>query len=164
MNCARAAIGITAGAFRLFHFGPHGVQVVGRRDYGEKQNKSAAQRSYEDERAPASSRTVQNSPLPPQEKGGQQQREPAEVKKKLHTKRPSLSEEAQPIKLVQLPQDNQDSIATASDLRTRRVLAPQGKSPLRALENHQGLRRLQPLAQNGFFLGYFGDRIGMHHI
>lgn len=51
MNCAGAMIGMPEGAFRFFHLGPHGVQVVGSRDHGKQQHENAAESASEDERA-----------------------------------------------------------------------------------------------------------------
>jgi hypothetical protein len=91
-------VGMVEGAFRLFHLGPHGVQVVGGRDYREQQNECAAESAEKDERTRrrASCRTSQNSrrsPSPPQQTGGQQQGEPTEIKKKLHTQYKALLED-----------------------------------------------------------------------
>jgi len=79
--------GIAKGAFRLFHLGAHGVQVVAGRDYRKQQNECAAESAKENElgRCRTSDGTSQSSPTPPQQPRGQQQREPTEVKKKLHT-------------------------------------------------------------------------------
>jgi len=73
----------------FFHLGPHGVQVVAGRDHREQQNECAAESAHEDDRACCRTiRTGRRIPLPPQQPSGQQQREPTEIKKKLHTKYP----------------------------------------------------------------------------
>lgn len=96
--CASATVGNAEGALRLFHLGPDGVQVVGGRDHREQQNQGAAESANEDERAPRrasyqTTRSGRRSPVPPQQTGGNQQREPTEIKKKLHTKWPGLLKE-----------------------------------------------------------------------
>ena len=83
MKCASAIAGMAEAALRFFHLRPHGVQVVGGRNHGKQQNQRAAENANEDEGTMGSSR---RSPLPPQQKGGHQQREPTEIEKKLHTK------------------------------------------------------------------------------
>ena len=128
MHCASAIAGMAKGPFRLFHLGSHGVQVVGGRDYREQQNQCAAESADKDERSPCrtscrTTRTGRRSPVPPQQTGGQQQGEPTEIKKKLHTKRRVHCRKRHNRNPVQLPQDNQDSTETASDLRTWRVAA-----------------------------------------
>jgi len=98
MKCASAMAGMAESAVRLFHLGSHGVQIVGGRDHGKQQHENAAESAHEDERARRRTscrtiRTGRSSPSPPQHIGGQQQREPTEIKKKLHTKRPVLLED-----------------------------------------------------------------------
>src|SRR5208283_4852992 len=60
---------------------------------------------------------------------------------------------------VQLLQRNQDSTATASNLRTYG-----SKKSLRTLRDLQNLRSLQSLAKDGVPLGNFSDGISMDHI
>ena len=91
MNRASAMAGMAEGAFRLLHLGPHGVQVVGGRDYGKQQHKNASESANEDERSRRRTSfritpTGRKNVLPPQQPRGQQQRKPAEIKKKLHLK------------------------------------------------------------------------------
>ena len=50
MNRAGAMAGMVEGALRLFHLGPHGVQIVGGRDHGKQQYENAAESANEDER------------------------------------------------------------------------------------------------------------------
>jgi hypothetical protein len=102
MNGATAVAGMTESAFRLFHLGSHGVQVVAGRDYRKQQNYYAAESAKENERVRRqtfcwTTGSGRSSPLPPQQPSGQQQREPTEIKKKLHTKRTGAREDtAQP--------------------------------------------------------------------
>jgi hypothetical protein len=84
-----ATIGAADCGLRLFHFGPHGMQVIGGRDHGEKQNQGAAQGAKKDHRMSGQSLSPngrgRRTLLPPQKVGGQHKREPTKVKKKLHT-------------------------------------------------------------------------------
>jgi len=98
VRCATAVAGMAGGALGLFHLGPHGMQVVAGRDYWEQQNECAAESTNEDKRAPCLTptrinRIARRNPLPPQQPGRQQQREPTKIKKKLHTKRAGRVEE-----------------------------------------------------------------------
>jgi hypothetical protein len=75
----------------FLHLGTHGVQVVASRDHREQQNEYAAENADQDERRSRGTscltiRAGQKSPLPPQQIRGQQEGQPAEIKKKLHTK------------------------------------------------------------------------------
>jgi hypothetical protein len=75
----------------FLHLGAHGVQVVAGRDHREQQNDYAAENAEEDERRSRETfrsaiRAGRSIPLPPQQTGGHQQGQPAEIKKKLHTK------------------------------------------------------------------------------
>ena len=169
MKCASAMAGMAEGALRLFHLGSHGVQVVADRDHGEQQNKYAAESAQEDERVRCrtscwNTPTGRSSPSPPQQISGRQQGEPTEIKKKLHTKCPgvwSIHDDPNP---VQLPQDNQDSTETASDLRTCLVPARGGQRPLRSLRYLQRLRCLESLAKDGFPGEDFSNGIGVDHV
>ncbi len=130
MGRARALVVAPEGAFRLFHLGPHGVQVVAGRNHWKQQNKCAAESAQENERVRR--RTIgsgRRSPLPPEQPAGQQQGQPTEIKKKLHTKRPGSLERHHD--LVELPQDKQDkwdSTEMASDLRTSSCFPRAAKS------------------------------------
>ena len=98
MKCASAMAGMAERAFRLLHLGSHGVQVVSGRDHGEQQHECAAESAEEDQRAHRRTscrtpRTGRRSPSLPQQISWQQQGEPAEIKKKLHTKCPGPVEE-----------------------------------------------------------------------
>jgi len=90
MRRARSLVGATEGAFRLFSFGPHGVQVVAGRYYREQQNESTT-KSAEEQKGP--DLAIRRRPLPPQQTGGRQQGQPAEIKKKFHTKHSGPLEE-----------------------------------------------------------------------
>jgi len=92
MSRAATAVGVPESPLRFFHLGTHGMQVVSRRDYGEEQNEGAAESDAKNERVAflvlyAAVWTRRSGPSPPQQKGRQQQRKPAKIKKQLHTKR-----------------------------------------------------------------------------
>src|ERR1700687_600391 len=95
VRSATAMTAMAGGALRLLHLGPHGMQVIAGRNYREQENQRAAESTNEDERRTptGTSRTGRGSPLPPQQPGRQQQREPTKIKKKLHTKCHGRSEE-----------------------------------------------------------------------
>jgi|HubBroStandDraft_1064217.scaffolds.fasta_scaffold72353_2 hypothetical protein len=79
-------IGAAEGAFGLLHLRAHGVQVVARRDHGEQQNEHAAESAEKHKRwSCRSSGAARRSSSPPQHTGGQQQGQPTQIKKKLHT-------------------------------------------------------------------------------
>jgi len=88
MKSAGAMAEMAERAFRLFHLGPHGVQVVAGRNHGKQQNQRTAESANEGERARRTIRRGRRNSSPPQQPRGQQQGEPAEIKKKLHTKCP----------------------------------------------------------------------------
>jgi hypothetical protein len=83
MNGATAIASMAKAALGLFHLRPHGVQIVGGRDHGEQQNQCAAQNASEGQGTTCGRRSTPSSP---QQDAGHQQRKPAEIKKKLHTK------------------------------------------------------------------------------
>ena len=83
MSVATAIAGMSERALRLLHLRSHGVQVVGSRDHWKQQNQRASKNTNEGERTTCSGRS---SSLPPQQNAGHQQRKPAKIKKKLHTK------------------------------------------------------------------------------
>jgi len=93
MNRATAMAGMPESAFRLFHLGSHGVQVVTGRNHGKQKNQHAAQSAHECDRAYSrtsrrATRSGRRCSLPPQQPRGQQKRKPAKIKKKLHRKCP----------------------------------------------------------------------------
>ncbi len=148
MKCARSGSSVPKRALRFFHLRAHRVQVVRGRDDREEKNESATERAEQDERLfrfarlRIGIRTAEHrgggrrSPLPPQQKGWQQQRKPTKIEEKLHTKHPgrtvvrtkvrtTLRTTNQTLKAhisdpVQLPQDIKNSIRPSSDLGTRR--------------------------------------------
>src|SRR5208282_4411241 len=74
---------------------------------------------------------------------------------------PQVSWRKQPsMNPVQLPQDNQDSTETTSDLRTR----PGRQKPLRALCDLQRLRGLESLPKDGAPGRYLRDGIGVDYV
>jgi hypothetical protein len=79
---ARTMAAVTKRAPGFFNRQAAGVQVVTGRDDRKQQDQDATECAEKKKRAPR--RPVRRSPLPPQHKCGQRQREPAKIKKKLH--------------------------------------------------------------------------------
>lgn len=112
---------VAESAFGLFHGLVDGVEIVAGGDYGKEQDENTAERAHKDER-PAR-RTVRRSPSPPQRIRGQQEGEPAKIKKKLHLKCLGLQwsdreKRSNSLHPVQLLKDSKDSTGRASDLGT----------------------------------------------
>lgn len=98
MKCAIAMAGIAKGALRFFHLGAHGVQVICSRDHWEQQDQRATERAKQNERVVRRTlRTGRRNPVPPQQPSGQQQGEPTQIKKKLHTKHPVSERTTRPL-------------------------------------------------------------------
>ena len=143
MRCASAIAGASEAAFGFFHLRAHDVQVIGRRDHGEQQNECTAKGAEEDWRGRC--RTIRRSPLPPQQIAWQQQREPAEIEKKLHTKNAQGSRgKHNRLNWFGLPKDNQDSTDPASDWDTSKGAEEKAGVPLIAHLAHLALSGILP--------------------
>jgi len=81
--CRAGAVPVIAEtAFRLFHGLADRVEIVADGDHGKEQNERATERADDYKRRPSG--MARRNPSPPQQVSGQQQGEPAEIKKKLH--------------------------------------------------------------------------------
>ncbi len=82
--------GMPERAFRLFHLRAHGVQVVAGRNHRKQQDEGTTKNANENKRRNRwiSCWSARNSASQPQQICRQQQRQPTEIKKKLHTKHP----------------------------------------------------------------------------
>ena|ERR1700691_469490 len=99
---------------RFFHFGAHGVQIIGGGDDGEEQNEGAAESAEEDERAHCPSFSAitgarRRKPSPPQQPRGHKQRQPTKIEKKLHNNCRCFGEDTLRRRLLQVNNNNQVS-------------------------------------------------------
>ncbi len=111
-----AMIPVAKSALGLLHRLTGGMKIVAGRNHREQKDQNATQRTEKNERG--AGRAIGQTSLPPQRIGGQQQGDPAKIKKKFHGAKRRGARPNALLETILTVLDDQHSIASASDLGT----------------------------------------------